>query len=75
MSSKTLPFWRDERRGQELSQTLLSGRLTDSSRTSPSLRSKNPTGREIVRDYIMMRGNITCLAFFRIERTEWRFAV
>lgn len=60
-----------------MSQTLPTGRLTDSSRTSPSLRSENPAGREKVRDYIMMRGIHKSFHFFleQTEQTEWRFAV
>lgn len=52
MSSKTSPLWRDERKGQEQSQTLLSGQLTDSSRTWALLRSENPPGRQNVNDEV-----------------------
>lgn len=43
-------------RGQELSPTLLSGWLTDSSGTSPSFRSDERTGSEKASGWVMITG-------------------
>ena len=61
--------------GRELRRAPLSGRLTDSSRTSPPLRSDKPTGREKVGDSMMMRRMHKTFYFLRVKEKERNPAV